>query len=279
MSFLIIWQILKFIALLILAVLLLILFVVLCIFFVPIRYKAFAEKQENIIVDTKISWFFKLIFFSYKLKDKKSEIVLKICGWNFIGGKKSKKKKKRKKEKKKPIESKERNFSENEDVEQTKNVDTVEKIEKKEKILEKFIAKEKDSFDEDNTEEKKSIIEQIYVFKEKFDEIYHYPDKNILIKLTKRYVKKIFWALKPKKFTAKVEFGINEPDKVGYILGITQTIITVTQLDIQIKGVFDREVFNGNAYLEGKIYIYKFVLPTLRYVFSKPIWKLVKKAF
>lgn len=306
-------QVLKFIAIILLAIVIILLLSCVLILFVPIKYSASLEKQENILLDLKVTWLFKIISFAYFMKDKESRIIFKVFNQNLIGrepslqklrkrfkkfsGKKKKKEnlEKEQNKKAKADTAKEADTTQNEKHWQEKNIQDVKKQasqkkekedipkknitkEKKEKKLKKIKLK-KEKKPKKSKEKKESFGNKIEMLKEQFDSVYHYPDRKILTKLTIQYLKKMLKALKPEAFSLKLEIGLNEPDKLGYILGITQTIIPITRLDITVKGVFDKELLNGNTDIKGKIYIYKFVFPTLQYVFTKPVWKIIKKTF
>lgn len=99
----ILFTILKIIGLLLLVLLCLFLFLLLSILFVPVKYKAFGEKKDDIFVHAKISWFLHLFTFFIDFEDSKLSYGVRLFGIRlrkFDSGYEKKEKPKKQKPKK-----------------------------------------------------------------------------------------------------------------------------------------------------------------------------------
>lgn len=259
-------MLLQGIALIFLAILLFFLLLICLILFVPIQYSILFDKQNDIVLDVKVSWLFRALSFAYAMKDKATNVSVKLFNRDLMAQKPKKKRKKSL-----GREKKEKEERESLKTEKLKRVprEIGSLLQKKAKEKKQTVKEKKGESFQDKMESIKNI----------FDSVYHYPDRNVLIMLTVEYLKKMFMALKPKVFSVKAEFGMNEPDQVGYILGIAQTIIPFSRLDIRIKGVFDKEVLNGTVCLKGNLYLYRFLFPTVQFLLAKPTWKVIKNLY
>ncbi len=107
----------------------------------------------------------------------------------------------------------------------------------------------------------------------------NYPEKGEIVKYTLRFVKELIFAIKPKKFKANITIGFEDPSNTGKFLGISAVILEFLPLDIYLSGDFENEIFEGILETKGKTSVFKIGIPTLRYIFKKPIWRLIKRKF
>ena len=200
----IIFSIIKILLWILLIILLLLLSITLLILFVPIRYKLDLgyKIKENPDISLNISWLLKFLNYNYvKNKDEKIN-ELKILGFK-TGKKKPKKKEKDEKTKDEKEENKNiKTITVDDEEKAKKEIKKEIKKEGKSKNQEKSEEKEKTEDkkeDKDKKEKKKSLIDKIKEIKEglneKIDrgkELYNYPQKDEIIRLTKVFIKKIY---------------------------------------------------------------------------------------
>lgn len=87
----IILLILKWLGILLLAVIGIVLVLAVCILFVPVRYHVYIEKQGQLVVRGYASWLFHFLHLSFQLKEGKKSHTPRILGIPLAGRKKGKK--------------------------------------------------------------------------------------------------------------------------------------------------------------------------------------------
>lgn len=274
----IIFEILKWLGIVVLIILGLILAVLLAVLLVPVRYEAEGSCYGKLSVQAGVSWFFHL--FSFRMTyDEKLETVVKIFGFP-IG-------------KKKEESVEEKNIPKSE-----KSVETVlesNEPAEKEKVLasEKPVEKEKvpDFHKRANTEktsEPEKLVKpmnqetvrehkkfhfhpwkKIKVTWEKFcgklkgaaDKWQKFRDflENEENRKTFRLLKKQFIHLLkhilPGTFCGKIRFGFDDPYKTGTVLTYISPFYGLYGDKIQVIPVFDEAVMEGELFFKGRIRI------------------------
>jgi len=110
---------------------------------------------------------------------------------------------------------------------------------------------------------------------EKAKRIYYYPNrKKIQDKLIKE-LKCILKALNPKILRLTCELGLEDTAMTGRILGAFYALNGIWQKDIHLIGDFTRKILVINLYVKGKIVLGAILYPIIRFLLSKPIFKII----
>ncbi|MDR1687436.1 MAG: hypothetical protein LBS21_02340 [Clostridiales bacterium] len=107
----------------------------------------------------------------------------------------------------------------------------------------------------------------------------NHPDRKIITKKTILLLKRLYRTLKPKHFKMRGEVGFKNPDRTGKFIAAQAVCKAYTGLDILVYGNFERRVLKLDFDMYGKTCFYSLVYPLAVYVFSKPVWKIVKEYF
>lgn len=106
--------------------------------------------------------------------------------------------------------------------------------------------------------------------------VVQYPQRKEILSLTVTYAKKIWRALKPDSFRVRGEVGLGDPAQTGMALGMMSVVSAFLELDVRISGNFEKAVLTIDTKADGKITLFSLLLPTVRYVFARPVWKVVR---
>lgn len=274
--FLILLEILKFIVFFLAFILISILMGILAVMFVPFKWTANASKYDDSNASFRCLWLFGILKFEYL----NSSIRLSIFGINILNVINALILIKKKLETNKSNESSKADASEPEIEHDELDVDPIEHDDIEPEI--EF---------ESHTESKKSKktgnkkVSKINGFLHKIEEINvkfkYYRDQipvKELISCTIVFFKKILKVISPKVCRVNLEIGLSEPHTTGYVLGILGVLSDYIPMDLRTTGVFDKEVIQGDIHASGKLYLYKIMLPSVKYVLSKPVLKVIRLA-
>ncbi len=281
----IIFLILKIILIALLAVLSLLVLICMLIFFYPINYEIKVDKQDTLSVYAKGSWIFRIIRFRYIINPENSGLSLSVLWFKLIGDKKQDleptqtdsadprdnnpnedketedKKAEDKETEDKEIENKEAEDKEAQDKE-AENKDT--KINYKEKGMEPEGSGIKEKLDDTKN-----------IFKDIIKRIIHYPSKKEIFDSTILLIRRLYPHLKPKRFNLRAEVGFDDPAITGYFLGGVYILKSLLMLKADVVGNFERKTINIYAYAKGRVVLLPILYLILKYIFKKPIWKLI----
>lgn len=253
-------QLFKIILFIALSLLILFILITIIVLVTPIDYAISVKKYSNTMkeanssflspytVKVRVTWLFKIFKVRYLDKDSKKMLSIKIFGIDTSKWRKDKTEKKV-----------------NNKVKHKKNV--------KKKPIKKEIKGKKEG------KEKTSIINKLKDILNNIKFIYNYEDREKIIKSCITLFKRIIKALKPSKFSLKGKVGFKSPDITGYVIGLQSIIVSLTNLDIVISGDFENEDIEFHLSIKGKLFIYLFLIALIKFVFYKPIWKIIKKYF
>jgi phosphate/sulfate permease len=127
---------------------------------------------------------------------------------------------------------------------------------------------------EEKKEKKKVSLKEIF---SEINFYFKYPNKEIIIKSCVNLLFKILAVLKPKIFELDAEYGLEDVAATGQIYGALWAF-GIIRKDINIKPNFDKEVFLIKLHLKGKILLALLAAPVLKFVLSRPIFKLILDA-
>lgn len=96
--------------------------------------------------------------------------------------------------------------------------------------------------------------------------------------LCQKQIKRIFKNIKPQKYAINLRIGMDDPATLGQILGIWGMLYPLHQGNIDIDADFEKQIFEGDFFLKGRISIYVYVWTVYLVLFDKNI-KQVRKCF
>lgn len=112
------------------------------------------------------------------------------------------------------------------------------------------------------------IAEQIDYYIYIYNRLNNIPNKNKVLKLLKKFLKKILYRLKPKYFNLETEIGIGTYNTGILLAAIAVFLPSVSHL---IKGNFTENIFTTKVSIGGKIRLGRIVVPTLILYFRKDV--------
>ena len=263
--------ILKFIGIALIFLIIALIFLLLVLLFGGIRYYVFIEKKERVCVRVRVS-FIKIIKFVFSIDEDINKRYIKILFFKFFNGGNFKAKQDKIKYDDK--------FNKN--IFDEKNCNKYD--ENKEFSDEKIFDDEKDLKNSELKKEKnyyggKKLNNIFFTVKNIYNRFLHlknYPEKDKIIRYTFNFIKELFLADKPKKFKADLLVGFDDPSSTGKFIGLMAIISELLPFSICFFGDFENEVFQGNMEMKGRTNVFKICIPTLRYIFKAPVWKLIK---
>lgn len=257
--------ILKIIGMILLWIFLLLLLILAIALFVSFRYNVKVDKDSELLVDVKVSWLFKIIRAHITIIDGEQKISLKALWFDLPG--KNKRRERRPRRSAKIVS--EHKTTEEEEKKPEPGVFEEEKAHKKIK--------------EPKTKEKKpSLWERIHSIKDKINYVLNYPDRKKIQEYTLKLLGDELKALRPKYFELSGTIGFDDPSVTGKVIGLVsigQGLCTCRPkwARIIIRGNFEKSILEARMRMKGKISLWIIIFPLIKYIFKKPIWKIVKK--
>ncbi|MBQ5952283.1 MAG: DUF2953 domain-containing protein [Lachnospiraceae bacterium] len=132
--------------------------------------------------------------------------------------------------------------------------------------------------------EKKDLWDKVSDLIDKKDEAYDIlddDDNRELIALILRQIGKIIKHVLPRSYSANVRFGMEDPAKTGQILAIASALYPVYAGNARVQADFEQKVLEGDADVKGGLRLGYILFALLRILFNKKarwwIKKLLKK--
>lgn len=300
---LILLGILKVIGIIIGIILALILIILMVIMFSPIRYRIEAERYENIKGEAEVKWIFGIIkAFVSVTSDFDVKYTVKIFHKKFDNSDNDKKTEKdenrnnsktieamEKKSENKETDVKfkkpqENNKTIDKNISNTENKEIKKTVIKEEKKVSQPVRRVNVSDIENKNvkiESKKTNENNKKVYKEEKEDsiikkLNAIENKKEILKATILFIKRIFKGILPKNIYANMEIGAGEPSLTGYIMGVYGVGKSKYGDSINIKPYFEGFKIEGIFKTKGKIIIGKLLFDTARFVFTKPVFVLIK---
>ncbi len=277
----VILTVLEIIGIVLLVIIGVLIFIILFLLFGGIRYNINAEKKEDISIDVKVS-FVGILKFVFLFSDNTINRYFKFLCFKFF---------KYNSDDFKLNEEKSDDIEKNNDTKENDTIIKYDELSKTDSEKDDFNSEKKEfsedlsedkflkkDFEKENIGENKlnnffSAVKNIY---NNFISIKNYSDKDKIIKYTFELIKKLFFALKPKKFYADVLIGFEDPYETGKFIGLMSIIFEFLPLDVYFVGDFENKVFEGSLKVKGKTNLFKVGFPILRFVFKDAIWKFIR---
>lgn len=300
---LILLGILKVIGIIIGIILALILIILMVIMFSPIRYRIEAERYENIKGEAEVKWLFGIIkAFVSVTSDFDVKYTVKIFHKKFDNSDNDKKTEKdenrnnsktieamEKKSENKETDVKVKKPQENnktidKNISNTENKEIKKTVIKEEKKVSQPVRRVNVSDIENKNvkiESKKTNENNKKVYKEEKEDsiikkLNAIENKKEILKATILFIKRIFKGILPKNIYANMEICAGEPSLTGYIMGVYGVGKSKYGDSINIKPYFEGFKIEGIFKTKGKIIIGKLLFDTARFVFTKPVFVLIK---
>lgn len=116
--------------------------------------------------------------------------------------------------------------------------------------------------------------ERIHWLQEKWDMVQGFiqdPANQKSAKLILRQIKKILKHLFPRKGTAEITFGIQDPYQMGQLLSAASLLYPFTHKILILHPVFDQAVLDGEIHIRGRVRIGQLLGYVLRLLFDRNI--------
>ncbi len=274
---------LKILGIVLLWVIVALIIVLAIVLLVKIKYGIVAEKSNKLYVDLEVTWFFKIVYFRYRISDKSKKVILKIFGRPFYKDKEDFTSKEEKpKEEKSSLDNEEEEINIKDKPKEKEVIYKPEEITYKHKpeTKEEKINEEAKEIVRDEVEKIKEEVEEDikkYSVIDKIKDVWNYPDREDIQNLSIGLIKKLFKTLFPKILKVDIEFGSDNPAQTGYVIAISSILVLYFGNDIKVKGNFKRKVLKGKLEAKGSFSIFKILSTLLRFALRKSIRKLIWK--
>lgn len=270
--------ILKILGFVLLGIVSLILLLLLLVLFVPVRYNGeFVKNDDDMHGSGKITWFLGIVCIKIKYADK----VLEKNG--RIAFKKLWKEKPKASEKKNGAEAA---GTASTGTATTGNVttDNDEKAENTERSENaRRTETQKKTKRSKKTEKKKkpeglTITKRIgNLFKNRDLLAVAWEDGKDAFFVALKRARRLLFHIAPKKIFGEVEFGFEDPDTTGKVLGIVSAAYACTGALLELKPDFENRVFRCDVHAKGRIRIFTVALIAVLLYFNKDLRKLGKR--
>lgn len=291
----IILLILKIIGITLLCILGLIILLTLILLFVPIRYKADIKYNNDFSLKAKSTFLLHLLSISATYPDEKFHLVVKIFGIRIVDNNRPKKERKMNKSGKKN-----KNDDSADEIitpsENTSPSDSSTDISLPPEEVLDDLNSDKSANDEPVKEKKsiigkiKSIIEKIrYTIQniyakikkiinniEYYIDLWHKKQTQAAYKHIKQEIKRLFLHIRPRKLKGYVEFGMDNPETTGKVLGGISMFYALYGNNITIIPNFDEKVIKANLKFKGRIRLVVLLGIGIRLIKDKNLRRLLK---
>lgn len=270
---------LKFLAVAILILLLLLLLLVIIILMVPIKYRVYINKSEQIEVDATVKWLYSIVSMDI-IYNSNDEMIrrFKIFG-KVIGPRKPKKVRKSKRIRKskkvkeaiktddsymKPIKDQKEAVGQRESIEGHPKVE-VEKDKKDKKVKKTKKAKKE-----------KKVKKEKDTLKERINKIQSFTYKKELVADTFVLIKKLLKHLLPSTLYTEIEIGKEDPADTGQLIAKLSAFYPIYYSFASFVGNYEKECFYVKLDASGDIIIGKLVYETIKYIRKTSVKQVIK---
>jgi len=300
--------ILKTIGIILLCIIVFLLLLAACILLIPVRYRIYGHKYDDICSRINISWLFHLLHAKVDIHksdgaDFNLHIVFKIFGFSLYDNLKPRKKRQRKrswlkrrriKSKAVPIEQADKEplvkpkdstyvKPDNKIIDETKvEKEAIEAPPEKKNIFQKVIAlieKIKSIIRKviEKIKKLKNSIKALFDKKDRLIEILSAAENKQTFSKLKRIAIRIVKHVKPRRIKGELYFGFDNPANTGYTLGIVSMMYPLCFKDLKLYPDFESAVFKGEMYIKGRIRAVIFLWYGFSLLLDKNIRRIVKK--
>jgi Protein of unknown function (DUF2953). len=101
-----------------------------------------------------------------------------------------------------------------------------------------------------------------------------WEEKKQVLKACTKLIKRLFKGVFPESVYIYATVGVGDPALTGYILALAGIVKGTINSNINIKGKFDQEIFEGELRIVGRIKIFTFISAMVKFIFTKSIYKI-----
>lgn len=159
--------------------------------------------------------------------------------------------------------------------------------------------KDKTTESNDDSNEKKKILNPIYYIKKGWENfkykvivkiqyiikdikyfyaLWEHDDTQILVRKVKKHGLKMLKIIAPKKGNVNLVFGTGSPDSTGKIYGVYCALLSKWPKTFRVVPDFENKIIDGSLYIKGYFNLFSLVIQALPIVFSKKL-RLTKARF
>lgn len=256
-------------------------FVLLLVLFMPIVYKADADKTDTELkAEVRGRWLFGFLRVNYNYPEP-GNVIVKVLWITVFDS--SKKKLSTTTEKQEPVTAVEdislkagTVTDDNEAGRQVEEDDSSEEIPKENKSLrDKLFAKyEKIKYTIQTFCDKiKHIWENLDFYKKLLED----EETKLLFSHVCKRLGRVLSHIRPKRIKANVVFGAESPDTTGYVYGIYCMFSPKLGKDVCVVPDFEKKILQGTVCLTGYITIFKLLVNALAVLFDKRLQLFIKR--
>ncbi|MEA5084600.1 MAG: hypothetical protein VB018_10710 [Lachnospiraceae bacterium] len=153
-----------------------------------------------------------------------------------------------------------------------------------EEILKEIIVEKKEENKrQDRQDEEKKINGndgRENVVKEKIDIEYFkklpWDEKKKIFKACTTLLKRLLRGISPNSIYIDATIGTGDPELTGYVLAMAAIARGTINSNINVRGKFDQEFFEGEIRLAGEIKMFNIISAAAKFIFTKAIYKIWK---
>lgn len=262
-------------------ILALLLTIILLVVFVPVRYRVYGRKKEDIYAKGRVSWLLHLLHGSFVYENGELRYQVRIFGIPLIGRKKADTAGKNEPEEMKPAEESPAEVvvmekQPEEPVKREELVKPEENVKKEEPLKQKEPGK-KEKTKKSKKQKKAEKPKQKWKLKEIIEQIKQFWQEN------KPAVQKIFQkiralmkALLPKWLEGTIWFGTGDPCTTGEITGVLAILYGFYGGKLNIYPDFNQALFMAELLAAGKIRLFTFIRICITVLLDKDVRRLIK---
>lgn len=285
------------------------LFLVLLALLAPFRYKAFAQKDENIFAKLTVRWLGFVLCFKLVYDTDGLDYKLRLFGGTLYGNNKQGPHVKRKDRKNiddgpaQEIEEqeiaikaseddmsldeaakdfsgpKEEDLSWADDDDKSFLLEDEELQEQKQNFFTR-IGKNIDRLFKAATDKVTSLKASVLELKKKKDnylKLYNNVRTKETIRLAKKAIIAILKSFKPQKLRGKLLYGTGDPASTGMHMAYMSVLFPIYYDNIDITPDFQEKVLTGDVYIKGRIRLISIVVHCLRFILNKNVRITIKR--
>jgi len=101
-------------------------------------------------------------------------------------------------------------------------------------------------------------------------------EKKQVLKACTTLIKRLFIGIFPQSVHVDATIGVGDPALTGYILAMAAIAKGAINSNINIRGKFDQEIFEGELRFAGRIMVFTFISASVKFIFTKSIYKILR---
>ena len=126
--------------------------------------------------------------------------------------------------------------------------------------------------------ERKKFTDSIKDAWHNFESFKNYPDKGEIFSQIVLLTKRVIQATLPERLDLRGSYGFEDPSYTGFATGAISALYPFVSPRIRLRLTpdFSCKILELKLLVRGKVSTISFVIPLCKFLFSKPVWKLIK---